>query len=123
MAPTVGTPVQLALPRLLQLGEGIRGRILERVRRNLAHLRAALSAQSPVSIPNIEAGWSAIVRVPEVKSDEEWCLELLTEEGVLVQPGYFFDLPWGAALVLSLLPEPAIFDEGLRRLLAHVEVQ
>ena len=44
------------------------------------------------SLLPIEGGWSAILRVPATRSDEDWALALLAEDGVLVQPGYFFDL-------------------------------
>jgi hypothetical protein len=40
---------------------------------------------------------------------------------VLVHPGYFFDLPGRARVVLSLLPEPATFAEAIARLCAEVE--
>ena len=54
-------------------------------------------------------------------SDEEWCLQLLREERVVAQPGYFFDLSEGAHLVLSLIaPEPE-FAEGATRLRARVD--
>jgi hypothetical protein len=47
-------------------------------------------------------------------------VRLLEERDVLVQPGYFFDLRLGATLVLSLLTPPAIFDEGVTRVLTAV---
>ncbi len=37
-----------------------------------------------------------------------------------MHPGYFFDFPGAGTLVLSLLPEPATFSEGVRRLLARL---
>jgi hypothetical protein len=37
---------------------------------------------------------------------------------VLVHPGHFFDLPGDGYLVLSLLPRPELFREGLDRALA-----
>jgi aspartate/methionine/tyrosine aminotransferase len=46
-------------------------------------------------------------------SDERWALRLLAEDGVLVHPGYLFDMPAGAYLVVSLLPEPDTFDRGI----------
>ena len=61
------------------------------------------------------------MRVPETISDEEWALRLLREDGVLVQPGYFFDLRLGATLVVSLLTPPADFDHGIARLLYAAE--
>jgi aspartate/methionine/tyrosine aminotransferase len=116
---SVGTPVQGALPRLLELGARIRGDIQSRVLRNRRALAASIGAQSPWTLLPAEAGWSAILRVPEIMSDEEWALRLLREDGVLVQPGYFFDLQLGATLVVSLLAPPAVFDHGIGRVLAE----
>jgi hypothetical protein len=52
-----------------------------------------------------------------MRSEEETVLELLTEEHVLVHPGYFFDFPHEAFLVLSLLAPPAPFAEAVPRVL------
>ena len=119
---SVGTPVQLALPKLLEIGGILRKVILERVVRNLGTLAARIGRDSPCTLLPVEAGWSAIVRVPEVTSDEDWALRLLREHGVLVQPGYFFDLRLGATLVVSLLPPPRVFDPGVVALLATCQV-
>lgn len=118
---SVGTPVQVALPKLLDVGAAMRTAIHARVRRNRDALAARIGKTSPCTLLAAEAGWSAIVRVPEVMSDEAWALCLLREHGVLVQPGYFFDLRMGATLVVSLLTAPAIFDEGIAALLAAVD--
>jgi hypothetical protein len=48
-------------------------------------------------------------------------LELLERDAVLVHPGYFFDFPREAYLVVSLLPAPAAFREGVARLFARVD--
>jgi len=117
---SVSTPIQLALPRLLELGAGIRQAIHERVVRNRKALASQLDTRSPCTLLPTEAGWSTILRVPEIMSDEEWALRLLCEDGVLVQPGYFFDLRLGATLVVSLLTPPATFDRGTACLLATV---
>jgi aspartate/methionine/tyrosine aminotransferase len=60
------------------------------------------------------------VRVPAVRSDEAWAAGLVTDAGVLVHPGYFFDLRGGTFLVVSLLPESTIFGEAARRMVAHL---
>jgi len=39
---------------------------------------------------------------------------------VLVHPGYFFDFETDGFLVLSLLPEPGLFVEGLHRLAVYL---
>ena len=117
---SVATPVQLALPRLLEVGAGIRRQIRERIAGNRATLARAIGPGSPCTLLPSDGGWSAIVRVPATRSDEEWALALLREDGLLVHPGYFFDMPSGAYLVLSLLPELSRFAEALARLLARV---
>lgn len=117
---SVGTPVQLALPGLLQTGARIRKPIAERVRRNRETLARALGPQSPCTLLPAEAGWCAILRVPEIMSDDAWAATLLEKDRVLVQPGYFFDLDMGATLVLSLIVEESIFAEGIGRVMARV---
>jgi alanine-synthesizing transaminase len=117
---SAGTPVQLALPRLLALGTGIRADIAARVSANRATLAAALGADSPCTLLPCEAGWSAVLRVPAILTDEEWSLRLLDQDGVLVQPGYFFDLTHATTLVLSLLPPPDIFSQALPLLLGRI---
>ncbi len=44
-------------------------------------------------------------------------LELLEKDHVLVHPGYFFDFPREAFVVVSLLPPPDAFRDGMSRLL------
>jgi hypothetical protein len=46
-------------------------------------------------------------------------LDLLETDRVLVHPGYFFDFPREAFLVVSLLQVPERFDEGATRMLAR----
>jgi aspartate/methionine/tyrosine aminotransferase len=118
---SVGTPVQVALPKLLDIGGTLRAAIHARVLRNRKALAARIGKDSPCTLLPAEAGWSAIVRVPEIMSDEAWALHLLGDHGVLVQPGYFFDLDMGATLVASLLVPPAVFDQGIEILLAATE--
>ena len=49
----------------------------------------------------------------------EYVLGLLEGDHVLAHPGYFFDFPHEAFVVVSLLPPPADFGEGVARLLAR----
>jgi len=115
----VSTPVQVAAPALLARKEELQAPIRARVVENLDALRA-LAAASPATLLEPEGGWSAILRVPATCSEEERVLRLLGERDVLVHPGYFFDFPGEAYLVLSLLPPPAEFGEGVARVLADL---
>ncbi|MGE5646119.1 MAG: pyridoxal phosphate-dependent aminotransferase [Acidobacteriota bacterium] len=113
---SVAAPVQHGAARLLAAGASVRGQILARARGNLEALRAA-AVGSALSVLDVEGGWYATVRVPRTRSEEEWTLQLLDADDVLVQPGFFYDFESEAFLVLSLLTEPGVFREGLRRIL------
>jgi aspartate/methionine/tyrosine aminotransferase len=107
---------QLALPRLLHDRELVQRNVLARVRENRDLLVQRLSG-SAASVLRIEGGWYAIVALPAVKSDEEWCLTLLAQQKLVLQPGYFFDLQ-GTHVVLSLITREAAFADGILRLRA-----
>jgi alanine-synthesizing transaminase len=115
---SVSTPVQCAAARLLDLGTSVQGQIRKRTAANLAFARLAL-AGTALEILAVEGGWSITIRVPRVCTEEEWCLELLERDNVLVQPGYFYDFEGEAFLVASLLTAPAEFQEGLARIVGH----
>ena len=117
---SVGTVVQWALLELLERRHGIQRQILARVAENLEGLDARLAKQSLCSRLEVEAGWSVIVRVPNVRTDEEWAVELLEKDGVLVHPGHFFNFATEGYLVASLLLPPEVFEEGMARLLGRV---
>jgi aspartate/methionine/tyrosine aminotransferase len=116
---SVSTPVQIAAPRLLTDGAVVRDRILARVRMNDATLRRITSSVPSIEALNADGGWSAVLRVPATRSEEDLVLELLERDDVLVHPGFFFDFSHEAFLVVSLLVEPAAFAEGVSRLAAR----
>lgn len=109
---SVGTPVQVALPALLEAAPEAAQAIRDRITGNLARLRALLAAPSAATVLDVEGGWYAVVRLPATRPEEEWALALL-DRGVLAHPGHFFDFDREAFLVLSLLPLPADFEAGV----------
>lgn len=113
---SVSTPVQIAAPRLLEDGAVVREAILARVRANHAALERLAARAPALDLVPAEGGWSAALRVPAVRSEEDLVLELLERDGVLVHPGFFFDFPHEAFLVVSLLPPVELFEEGILRL-------
>ena len=117
---SVNGPAQAALPELLQLGALTRAAIQARLLENESLLKKTFDARTAVSVLRGHGGWSAILRLPATRSDEDWALALLQEEGVLAQPGFFFDLEGGTFLVVSLLPAPRVFGTGIDRLAALV---
>jgi aspartate/methionine/tyrosine aminotransferase len=119
---SVATPVQHAAPALLARLRELQAPIARRVQANLASLRARLGADSPATLLPAEGGWNAVLRVPATLPEEERVCRLLETRGVLVHPGFFFDFEHEAFLVLSLLPEPAVFAEGVEHVLADVAI-
>src|SRR5581483_6695352 len=105
-ALSVSAPVQLALPYILEGSQAFVATAGVRLRRNLATLDRAI-AGTPSSRLRCEGGWTAMLRLPATRTSEEWALRILECSGVLVQPGYFYDLgrPMNpdAYVVLSLL--------------------
>jgi alanine-synthesizing transaminase len=57
------------------------------------------------------------VQVPTLRSEEELVLDLLTLDGVLVHPGYFYDFPRESYLIVSLLTPEGPFATGVGRML------
>ena len=117
---SVSTPVQHGAAGLLKAGEQVRGAIQSRVIRNRLALAAAVQG-SPFTLLHVEGGWYATLRAPRVRSEEEWITLLLEQEGVLVQPGFFYDFDSEPFLVLSLLTAPRVFDAGVSRLIRRGE--
>jgi aspartate/methionine/tyrosine aminotransferase len=113
---SVSTPVQVAAAQLIAAGREVRAVIQGRLERNLGVLRSAIAGHPSIALLEPEAGWSAVLRVPAVQSEEALVLRLLRDAHVLVHPGYFFDFAHEAFVVVSLLPEPAALEEGVARL-------
>jgi alanine-synthesizing transaminase len=117
---SVGTPVQIAAPAWLRGGESIRRQIRARLRRNLARAREIVQRHPSCTALPVEGGWSLVVRVPATRPEEALVVDLLDRERILVHPGYFFDFPYEAFIVVSLLPLENAFAEAFERALRFV---
>lgn len=111
---SVNTVTQQALPAWLASAPAIQTHIRQRVAANRQWVAEHLP--SGVTVAPGDGGWSAVLRVSGLVDEERWVLQALTERHVLVHPGYFFEFPAPGYLVLSLLPPPAVFQDGLARL-------
>jgi alanine-synthesizing transaminase len=118
---SVSAPVQHAAPAFIAGGAQRRAAIHGRVADNLEVLRRLVVEHPACQVGRVEGGWAAVVQVPRTEGEEALVLRLLEEDRVLVHPGYFFDFPHEAFVVLSLLPEPHAFLEGVGRVLARAD--
>ena len=116
---SVATPVQLAAGALLERSRPVADAILDRVRANYAALRRLAERFPACRVLPTEGGWYAVVQVPATRSEEALVVELLRRDGVFVHPGYFFDFPREAFLVLSLLPPVDAFAGAATRVLTR----
>jgi alanine-synthesizing transaminase len=110
---SVNAPTQAALPSWLSGRRELQRQIHERVRRNLAALDVRLRGTHADRLA-LEGGWTAVLRVPREVEGQPFA-EAALDRGVLVQPGEFYGLPEGRAVV-SLLTLPEVWDSGLRLL-------
>jgi alanine-synthesizing transaminase len=116
---SVNAPLAHALPKLLESRKALQPQVLERVKSNLHWLDEQITADALVRRLQVEGGWYAILRLPSTRTDEEWAIAFLREDGVIVHPGHFYDFQSDGYLVISLLPEPEVFRQGIRKILAR----
>jgi hypothetical protein len=118
---SVGTPVQYAFSSLVASGRSMRAEIHRRLQSNLDYLRNAVKGSS-ASLLDAEAGWSAILRIPNTRSEEEWVKLLLRNCHTLVQPGYFYDFESDGWLVISLLTPEPVLRSAVPRVIHELEL-
>jgi alanine-synthesizing transaminase len=116
---SVAAPTQAALPEILRHATAFQDRVLARLSENLTEL-ARLSRAKRWSVLSVEGGWNAVLQVPRTLSSEQWAVKLIEEASVLLQPGYFYELP-ESHLVVSLIVEPKELARGANLLDAMIE--
>lgn len=115
---SMNTPIQLALPVLLEQHHPFRQQWLTRVQHNLAHLDKLLASQKLCTRLKMEGGWYAVIKTPSTTEDDELALELLSTHGVYVHPGHFYEFPANGYWVVSLIGLEQEFAEGIEALVA-----
>jgi alanine-synthesizing transaminase len=113
---SVNTPVQQAAARWLSGALEIQDQVRARVETNYRLLRDEIIRTGKGECLPLVGGWYAVLHLPSVVPDGEWAVRLLTEDGVLVHPGFFFDFQDEGYVVVSLLLSQEKFAEGIRRL-------
>jgi len=117
---SVNTPVQGALQKLFDHSNDIGNQIHMRVQSNYRFLQKVF-LHSSASVFHVEGGWYAILRLPQFLTDDEWALELLRQQNILIHPGHFYNMNHSSCIVLSLLPLPDIFAAGTVQIRMFIE--
>lgn len=81
----------------------------------------AADSVSPVTVLEPQGGWNVLLRFPSHVDEDELVKELLDEQGIYLQPGYFFDLPFNGVISLSLLLEADSFRENAVKVLRSIK--
>jgi len=118
---SVSAVVQNALEVWLSHSDDIQKQMKDRIQKNFDFLKEQLRSTQSCRLLKCEGGWYAVVKIPRTRSEEEWVLKFLGNYHVLVHPGFFFDFNEEAYMVVSLLTVPAIFEEGMLRVLSRIE--
>jgi hypothetical protein len=113
---SVATPIQRALPGILDEVDDVQAEVRARLLANLSCIDA-VTKNTPVRRAPSAAGWYAVLEIPRVMSDDAWLAALIERERIIVHPGYFFDMDDGN-VVVSLLVEPAVFAPAIARAVA-----
>jgi aspartate/methionine/tyrosine aminotransferase len=120
---SMNAPVQHAMQGWLRGRDAIQRQVRERVQVNLRTLDDAVASQHAFARLAAEGGWYATLRTPASASGDALAVRLLESRGVAVHPGSFFGFAERNRIVLSLLPEPEAFVEGMTAVMAEVELQ
>jgi alanine-synthesizing transaminase len=117
---SVNTPIQAAIPDLLSYASDIGHQIRLRIQTNYKLLQNIFS-HSSTSVFQAEGGWYAILRLPQILSDDQWAENILTSQNIIVQPGHYYGIEQKSCIVLSLLPVLDLFEDALIKIRRFIE--
>ncbi len=109
---SMNAPIQLAAPTWLENREAIQTQIAARVRENLKVLGSCGELRA---LP-VEAGWCAVLRLPQSLGSDRLAEQLAEEANVVTHPGSFYGMPESNRIVVSLLGRTELFASGARNL-------
>ncbi len=120
-------PAMAAVPELLQHRWELQDPLQERIAQNLSFLNKLTFNNHDLELVETHGGWNVIVILHTIKQGQQECDEegfsiwLLREKKIFLMPGYFFDIGIDASFVVSLLPDPALFQRGWAEIVAALE--
>jgi alanine-synthesizing transaminase len=107
--------VQLAMPSWLVNRRSIQAQILERSQENLGLLERTCD-ESPglLRVLDADAGWSAVLALPQCVGEIDCAERLVRERAVVVHPGGFYGMPERNRIVVSLIGPAEDFSAGIQ---------
>lgn len=114
---TVATPMQQILPQALAQAPAVQRAIQSRLQCHRHELAQLLRPYPMLRWLQVDAGWMAVIQIPQYPDEETVITSLLQGQQVFVHPGYFYDFPRRGILVTSLLMPTQQWRLGWQRLL------
>jgi len=112
---------QFALPTLLEEGKDFLKRYQKEIKHRYEIAASILSYTPGLSFVPPEGGFYVTLQIKNPKVNEERvALALLEKEGLLIHPGYFYDLPPGS-LVTSFILKPALLKKSLAKIIDYCQ--
>lgn len=113
---SVGTPVQLGLPSLLNGRHFIQKQISERIISNFNFLKTEFEQEKNISVLKTEGGWYSVLKINITVNEEKLAYDFLDKHNVYIHPGYFFDFEDEGYIVVSLLTKPEELKKGIKEI-------
>jgi len=107
---------QFAVPAIFQKGQSFLAHYQSQIRKRRD---IALSELKGLQFAQPSGGFYLVLPYQRDIDDEDLAIELLDEEGILVHPGYFYEIE-NSHLVLSFTQPATILKDCLRRLRSHL---
>ena len=111
---------QYMLPTLFEQGKPFVAQMVERVGANMRFALDRFAASERIEAHLPDGGYYLFPRIQTSHDEEPYILALL-ERGINVHPGYFYGYERGVHLMVSALTEPAVFQEGIVRLVQAID--
>jgi aspartate/methionine/tyrosine aminotransferase len=118
---SVNLPAQHALPTWLANRGQIQAQILTRIQQNLSTLHTIHQAHPLLEFLPPDAGWNAVLKLPNNFKQSDFAVNLLETKGVLVHPGAFYGFPDSNWLVVSTITPTNSFQRGISLLADYIE--
>lgn len=112
---SAGSLVQHALPQILAREQAIQQSVVSRLHENRRLLALADLKVAGITALRCDGGFTALLRFPATRSEEDWWQEL-SQAGIWLFPGRLYGLLQSPTFALSLLTPLETLNEALRRM-------
>ncbi len=106
---------QAAIPKILLEGRSFLKRYCTTVRKRTTFCANLIRERSYLSSVRAGGGFFVTVRLRSEIDEEQFAIELLDKEGVLVHPGYFYDME-GSHFVMATVARPSEQRSAFRKI-------